>query len=86
MTFTFLQLIPLDFQGFLIQTGAFVYSLIWFFVLVKLYQKMYPARSDYSRQQEGLRLLADCLRQQLDGQEKSPEMLRDIYRLQQLQY
>ena len=36
MTFTFLQLLPVDLAGFFVQTGAMLYSLACFFLLVKL--------------------------------------------------
>nr|WP_326167361.1 hypothetical protein [uncultured Lachnoclostridium sp.] len=42
MTFTFLQLLPVDLAGFFVQTGAMLYSLACFFLLVKLYQRRYP--------------------------------------------
>lgn len=86
MTFTFLQLLPVDLAGFFVQTGAMLYSLACFFLLVKLYQRRYPQEKSYRREQEGLAILADCLRRQLRGEERSPESLRDLYELQQLQY
>lgn len=86
MTFTFLQLLPVDLAGFFVQTEAMLYSLACFFLLVKLYQCRYPQEKSYRREQEGLSVLADCLRRQLRGEEKSPESLGDLYELQQLQY
>lgn len=86
MTFTFLQLLPVDLAGFFVQTGAMLYSLACFFLLVKLYQRRYPQEKSYRREQEGLAILADCLRRQLRGEERSPESLMDLYELQQLQY
>lgn len=61
MTFTFLQLLPVDLAGFFVQTGAMLYSLACFFLLVKLYQRRYPQEKSYRREQEGLAILADCL-------------------------
>ena len=59
MTFTFLQLLPVDLAGFFVQTGAMLYSLACFFLLVKLYQRRYPQEKSYRREQEGLAILAD---------------------------
>lgn len=59
MTFTFLQLLSVDLAGFFVQTGAMLYSLACFFLLVKLYQRRYPQEKSYRREQEGLAILAD---------------------------
>ncbi|HJA42867.1 MAG TPA: FUSC family protein [Candidatus Dorea stercoravium] len=59
MTFTFLQLLPVDLAGFFVQAGAMLYSLACFFLLVKLYQRRYPQEKSYRREQEGLAILAD---------------------------
>lgn len=86
MTFTFLQLLPVDAQGFAEQTKALVYCLVCFLVLVRIYQWRYPQEPDYQRAQKGLGILSECLRQQLSGKEHSPEADRALFQLQQLQY
>ncbi len=89
MTFIFLQLLPLDFYGFLRQSAAFLYSLACFLLVMVLYRMAHPLVPDYSRQQKGLKICAAWLRtvaeQRSDGQEEqilyqlSQSLYRDAY-------
>lgn len=85
MTFTFLQLMPLDLKGFFVQTAAMVYAGIIFIVAVKVYQWGHAVQPDYRKQQTGLGLLAQYLRLQLEGREEEINTA-PLYQLQQSLY
>lgn len=86
MTYTFLQLLPVDLKGFFVQTAAMLYAILCFLVLVRLYQWRYPQKKDYGREIRGLQILAACLRQQLAGTAGTAGTAAGLYQLQQLQY
>lgn len=85
MTFTFLQLMPLDLKGFFVQTAAIAYAGIIFIVSVKFYQWRHAVKPDYRNQQKGLGLLAQYLRLQLEGREGEIHTA-PLYQLQQSLY
>mgnify|MGYP001852719478 FL=1 len=68
MTFTFLQLMPVDFSGFLVQTVAMLWGLCIFIILVLLFQVRFPKTPGYQTQQRGLLLIGSWLKKQVEGQ------------------
>ena len=89
MTFTFLQLMPVDFHGFLLQTVVMIYGLGCFLILILLYQRKYPQTPNYETEQRGLFLFASWLRQLIqEGEVKNPteELLKCMQSLYQKAY
>ena len=68
MTFTFLQLMPVDFSGFLVQTAAMLWGLCIFIILVLLFQVRFPKTPGYQTRQKGLLLIGSWLKKQAEGQ------------------
>ena len=68
MTFTFLQLMPVDFSGFLVQTAAMLWGLCIFIILVLLFQVRFPKTPGYQTRQKGLLLIGSWLKKQVEGQ------------------
>lgn len=68
MTFTFLQLMPVEFSGFLVQTVAMLWGLCIFIILVLLFQVRFPKTPGYQAQQRGLLLIGSWLKNQVEGQ------------------
>lgn len=68
MTFTFLQLMPVDFSGFLVQTAAMLWGLCIFIILVLLFQARVPKTPGYQTRQKGLLLIGSWLKKQVEGQ------------------
>lgn len=62
MTFTFLQLMPVDFSGFLVQTAAMLWGLCIFIILVLLFQVRFPKTPGYQTRQKGLLLIGSWLK------------------------
>ncbi len=82
MTFTFLQLMPVDLHGFLIQTTVMVYGLVSFLVIVLIYQRAHPKAPDYQIEQKGLILLSDWLVRLLEGAENT-ESAEELWKCMQ---
>lgn len=66
MTFTFLQLMPVDFSGFLVQMAAMLSGLSIFIILVLLFQVRFPKIPGYQTQQKGLLLIGRWLKNQVE--------------------
>lgn len=66
MTFTFLQLMPVDFSGFLVQMAAMLSGLCIFIILVLLFQVRFPKIPGYQTQQKGLLLIGRWLKNQVE--------------------
>lgn len=71
MTFTFLQLIPMNFSGFLVQLGAMFCGLCVFVIMVLIFQIRFPKISGYQAHQKGLRLIAYWLKKQAKEKENT---------------
>lgn len=69
MTFTFLQLMPVDFSGFLVQITAMACGLCLFVILVLAFQVRIPRTPGYENQQKGLLLIGDWLKSQAEEEE-----------------
>ena len=85
MSFIFLQLMPLDFYGFLRQGAAFLYGLTCFLLITALYRRAHPLVPDYGRQQKGLKVYACWLRAMAEGKTDGHEE-QILYQLSQSLY
>lgn len=85
MTFTFLQLMPVDFHGFCMQMMTFGGALLYFFVVVYLYQRKQKPLSEYQLEEKGLRIFAEWMTKELEGEE-NPSSVRSLYSLQKNLY
>lgn len=85
MTFTFLQLIPVDIHGFCMQMITFGYALLYFFVVVCIYQHRQKPLSEYRLEEKGLQIFAEWLDRELKGEENQSSV-QILYSLQQNLY
>lgn len=69
MTFTFLQLMPVNLHGFLIQTAVMLYGLGCLGGIILIYQITHPKAPDYQIEHKGLLLLSDWLIGLIQGEE-----------------
>lgn len=89
MTFTFLQLLPVDFHGYLVQTCALTYALTCFLICVTLYQRKYLKVESYVTEQKGLSVFANWLTQAVKGvetKESTEELLKCMQGLYEKAY
>lgn len=85
MAFVFLQLMPLSTEEFMIQTAAYVYSLICFLLCTWIYHISHPRTTDYDREKKGLFVCAQWLESCIENREdKEAEMT--LYQLSQKLY
>ncbi len=86
MTFTFLQLMPVGWEGIQEQILAMLYSLTFFFVIVLVYNHRHkvPAGETYT-EQRGLQLLARVLEQSIQEKDTSKEV-EELFRIQKELY
>lgn len=85
MTFTFLQLVPVDLHGFGIHMAALAYALLYFCVVVWLYQCRQKPLPEYQLEQRGLLLFAAWIARQLEGREKE-NFAGELFSIQQELY
>lgn len=85
MAFVFLQLLPLNYEGFILQTLAFLYSLGCFLVVTIIYRIMHPVTKEYVQEKKGLLICAQWMEESL-CERKNPETESSLYRLSQVLY
>lgn len=89
MAFTFLQLMPVDLHGFVLQMVVMIYGLACFLLSVLMYQRTYPQTPNYETEKRGLFLFGNWLRQLIKEEEvKEPteELLKCMQTLYQKAY
>ncbi len=96
MTFTFLQLMPVDFSGFLVQITAMACGLCMFVILVLAFQARIPRTPGYENQQKGLLLIGGWLKSQAEEGEtggksayeesEAKEAMEELHSLEQKLY
>lgn len=69
MTFTFLQLMPVNLHGFLIQTMVMLYGLGCFLIIILINQYIHPKTPDYLTEQKGLLIFSDWVTRLTQGEE-----------------
>lgn len=82
MTFTFLQLMPVDFHGFCMQMAVFACCLLYFLAVVFLYQRIQKPLPEYQLEQKGLLFFSQWMMQELEGNTDSSNA-HFLYSLQQ---
>ncbi len=85
MTFTFLQLMPVDWQGFIIQFKAMGFCYICLFLVIILYQKLGKKKPGICTERQVMYLLGCILEKSLNNGEISDD-LKELFRLQRLLY
>ena len=85
MTFTFLQLVPFDFRGYLVQAEALCFGLALFLGASRLYSRVHPAKTGYKTEQECLTALAVYMKGRQEGRDDQ-DTLRRLGRLQEKLY
>ena len=85
MTFTFLQLMPVDFHGFCIQMAVFAYGMLYFLGAIALCQHRQKPLPAYQLEQQGLLLFSQWMTKELTTEEHDSEISR-LYSLQQTLY
>lgn len=85
MSFVFLQLLPLNYEGFRLQTLAFLYSLGCFLVVTIIYRIMHPVTKEYVQEKKGLLICAQWMEESL-CERKNPETESSLYHLSQVLY
>lgn len=89
MTFTFLQLIPVNLHGYVIQTSALFYALGCFLILTLVYQRKYLKAPNYVTEQRGLSIFANWLKQSIKNEqtdESTEELLKCMQSLYEKAY
>lgn len=96
MTFTFLQLMPVDFSGFLVQITAMACGLCMFVILVLAFQARIPRTPGYENQQKGLLLIGGWQKSQAEEGEtggksayeesEAKEAMEELHSLEQKLY
>lgn len=89
MTFTFLQLLPIDLHGYVIQTYAMIYALGCFLLITLVYQRKYIKVPHYVTEQKGLSIFANWLKQSIKGEQteaSTEELLKCMQNLYEKAY
>lgn len=85
MTFTFLQFLPVGWNGFVLQLEAMIFCCIFVFITIKLYHWMNRGKLGICTEREVMKLLGRILEKLLNEEDIS-EDLKDLFRLQRLLY
>lgn len=87
MTFTFLQMMPVDFAGFIVQIQAMGCGLLFFFLATLWYTRHYTeeSRLNYRNEQHGMELLGTALEKKIAG-ENIKELNQELFKIQQSLY
>ena len=85
MTFTFLQLMPVGWNGVGRQIQAMLYSLAFFFVIVCIYVQSHKSSGEKYTEQEGLQLLAGALERIVRGENIDKE-IEELIQIQNALY
>ena len=89
MTFTFLQLLPVDLHGYFVQTAALFYALACFLIVTLIYQRKYLKVQHYVTEQRGLSIFANWLKQSIEDDQKedsTEELLKCMQSLYETAY
>lgn len=85
MTFTFLQLMPVGWEGIIPQMKAMAYCLCYFFVITLVYSRTHKAVLEEHMEKRGLLLLAQVLEQTVKGQDTGQEV-SELFQIQRALY
>ena len=85
MTFTFMQFIPVDWNGFVIQFEAMTFCCIFVFITIKLYHQMNRGKLGICTERKVMHLLGCILEKFLNDDDISSD-LKELFHLQRLLY
>lgn len=85
MTFTFMQFVPVDWNGFVTQFEAMTFCCIFAFITIKLYHQVNRDKSGMGTERRVMHLLGCILEKLLDEEDISND-LKELFRLQRLLY
>lgn len=88
MTFTFLQLMPVDWKGFLVQLEAMIFCCVFVFIAVLFYSRSGKVSGDSHAEQKSMEILGNALekiarKEEIPGNSKK---LEELFRLQRVLY
>lgn len=88
MTFTFLQLMPVDWKGFLVQMEAMLFCCVFVFIAVLFFSKSGKASGDSHAEQRSMEILGGALEKIARGEKipENSEKLEELFRLQRVLY
>lgn len=88
MTFTFLQLMPVDWKGFLIQLEAMLFCCVFVFIAVLFFSKSGKVSGDSHAEQRSMEILGGALEKIARGEKipENSEKLEELFRLQRVLY
>lgn len=88
MTFTFLQLMPVDWKGFLIQLEAMLFCCVFVFIAVFFFSKSGKVSGDSHAEQRSMEILGGALEKIARGEKipENSEKLEELFRLQRVLY
>ncbi len=88
MTFTFLQLMPVDWKGFLVQLEAMIFCCVFVFIAVLFYSRSGRVSGDSHAEQKSMEILGNAL-EKIAREEEIPgnsKKLEELFRLQKVLY
>lgn len=88
MTFTFLQLMPVDWKGFLVQLEAMIFCCVFVFIAVLFYSRSGRVSGDSHAEQKSMEILGNAL-EKIAREEEIPgnsKKLEELFRLQRVLY
>lgn len=88
MTFTFLQLMPVDWEGFLVQSKAMIFCCVFVFIAVLFYSKTGRASGDSHAEQKSMRILGEALGKIAREEEipQNSDKINELFALQRVLY
>lgn len=88
MTFTFLQLMPVDWKGFLVQMEAMLFCCVFVFIAVLFFSKSGKVSGDSHAEQRSMEILGGALEKIARGEKipENSEKLEELFRLQRVLY
>lgn len=88
MTFTFLQLMPVDWKGFFIQLEAMLFCCVFVFIAVFFFSKSGKVSGDSHAEQRSMEILGGALEKIARGEKipENSEKLEELFRLQRVLY
>lgn len=88
MTFTFLQLMPVDWKGFLVQLEAMIFCCVFVFIAVLFYSRSGRVSGDSHAEQKSMEILGNAL-EKIAREEEIPgnsQKLEELFRLLRVLY
>ena len=85
MTFTFMQFMPVDWNGFVIQFEVMTFSCVFVFITIRIYQYLNREKHGVCTERKVMKLLGHTLESFLEEEDINND-LKELFRLQRLLY